>query len=223
MATSTHMANELADRAARTVFQEELLPLMDAVYNFAVRLTSDPTRAEDLVQETFMKAWRAVSSYQAGTNAKAWLFRICQNAFINEYRSRSRGGKTVDYEELVAFHNDDEAGSSRYLDLNVEFGGQGMGDEIMTALNNLKPEFRVVVLLDLEDFTYKEIAAILGIPLNTVRTRLHRARAQMKKFLEAYAKTQGYNVSDKKQDSDKVDQELDRTPEGTDGPDPVKA
>ncbi|MEZ4918649.1 MAG: sigma-70 family RNA polymerase sigma factor [Saprospiraceae bacterium] len=207
MATTTKLAQDSVERTTRTVFEVELLPLMDAVFNFAVRLTSDTNRAEDLVQETFMKAWRAVSSYQPGTNAKAWLFRICQNAFINDYRSRSRGGKIVDYEELVAFHNDDEPSTNRYLDMNVEFGDQGMGDEIMTALNNMKPEFRVIVLLDLEEFTYKEIAAILDIPLNTVRTRLHRGRAQLRKNLEDYAKSQGYNVSDTNQDNDQVRQQ----------------
>ncbi|MBK8557328.1 MAG: sigma-70 family RNA polymerase sigma factor [Lewinellaceae bacterium] len=190
------MANETTAMRHKRVFERELYPLMHAVYNFAVRLTNDATRAEDIVQETYMKAWRAIGNYQEGTNAKAWLFRICQNAFINDYRSKSRKGSQVDYEEIRVFHSSDDDRSTRYDHLHSSASELGMGDEIMTALNALNPDYRVVVLLDLEDFTYKEIAAILNVKLNTVRTRLHRARLELAKNLQGYAKQQGFGVSD---------------------------
>lgn len=196
MATFTIMANERTQTAYDRIFEREFYPLLDAVYTFAYRLTNDATRAEDLTQETYLKAWRFMNRYLEGTNAKAWLFRICRNAFINEYRSTVREPRKVDYEDIVVYHNEDDPVSPAYFGLHEEVGGRLIGDEVTRAINALSPEFRLVVLLDLEDFTYEEIAAIANIPIGTVRSRLHRARNVLAKQLREYAGAHGYQVED---------------------------
>ncbi|MCW5925116.1 MAG: sigma-70 family RNA polymerase sigma factor [Saprospiraceae bacterium] len=190
------MANETARARHNRIFEREFFPLMDAVYTFAYRLTGEAVQAEDLVQEVYLKAWRFVSRYEEGTNAKAWLFRICRNAFINEYRSKKSRPYKVDYEDIVVYHNEDDPVAPRYFGLHEEMGNKLMGDEVTLAINALSPAFRTVVLLDLEDFTYEEIAAILEIPIGTVRSRLHRARNVLAEKLREYAEGQGYNVQD---------------------------
>ncbi len=195
MATFTIMANERTKAAYHHVFEQEFYPLMDAVYTFALRLTNDTTRAEDLTQETFLKAWRFINRYEPDTNAKAWLFRICRNAFINEYRSTVREPRKVDYEDIVVYHNEDEPATPAYAGLHEEMGGRLIGDEVTKAINALSPEFRLVILLDVEDFSYVEIAAIADIPIGTVRSRLHRARTMLAEKLRGYAQGQGYQVN----------------------------
>ncbi|MBK8192486.1 MAG: sigma-70 family RNA polymerase sigma factor [Lewinellaceae bacterium] len=190
------MANESLRTRYDRIFEREFFPLMDAVYTFAYRLTGDATQAEDLVQEVYLKAWRFLSRYEEGTNAKAWLFRICRNAFINEYRTKKSRPYKVDYEDVVVYHNEDDPVAPRYFGLHEEMGSSLIGDEVTLAINALSPAFRTVVLLDLEDFTYEEIAAILEIPIGTVRSRLHRARNVLAEKLQAYAEAQGYNVQD---------------------------
>ena len=191
--------NKRNDEQNARIFETELYPFTDAVYNFAVRLTNDASRADDLVQETFMKAWRFIDSYQEGTNAKAWLFRICKNAFINEFRAKNREPQSVDIDLVSVGRN--AKGVVRDAHLLEEIGTGELGDEVMAALNTLNPDNRLVVLLDFEDFTYKEIAAILNVPLNTVRTRLHRARQNMADMLIAYAQARGIRArGDRQQD-----------------------
>ena len=196
------------------IFEQEFYPLLDAVYAFANRLTNDANRAEDLAQETYMKAWRFMDSYQEGTNAKAWLFRICKNVFINDYRTASRQPRKVDYEDIVVYHNEDEVASPRYMGLREEMGDQLLGDEVITAIESLSPNFRDVLLLDLEDFSYDEIAKLVDVPIGTVRSRLHRARNMMADKLREYAKDNGYNVQD---DQDQTPSETATSPEGNQG------
>jgi RNA polymerase sigma factor (sigma-70 family) len=192
MTTLSYTANNAATR----IFEQEFVPLLDAVHAFAYRLTGDATAAEDLVQETYLKAWRFIGRYTEETNAKAWLFRICQHAFINEWRKRKTQPYKVDYEDIVVYHNEDEPASQRYSNLRAEQGNDRMGDEATRAINSLTPAFRAVVLLDLEDFSYEEMAALLDLPIGTVRSRLHRARKTLAKQLSQYGKSQGYNVQD---------------------------
>ncbi len=192
MTTLSYTANNAATR----IFEQEFVPLLDAVHAFAYRLTGDATAAEDLVQETYLKAWRFIGRYTEETNAKAWLFRICQHAFINEWRKRKTQPYKVDYEDIVVYHNEDEPASQRYSNLRAEQGNDRMGDEATRAINSLTPAFRAVVLLDLEDFSYEEMAGLLDLPIGTVRSRLHRARKTLAKQLSQYGKSQGYNVQD---------------------------
>ena len=179
---------------AQKVFEQEFLPQIDALYNFAYHLTYNEDDANDLVQETYLKAFRFIDSYQIGTNAKAWLFKILKNAFINNYRKKSSRPTQVDYEEIVTFHDEDnESNYSSYSDLREEMFQDMMGDEVTNAINALAVDFRVVILLcDVEGFTYEEISKIINVPIGTVRSRLHRARNMLKEQLKTYAATMGY-------------------------------
>jgi RNA polymerase sigma-70 factor (ECF subfamily) len=175
------------------VFNEEFMPHIDAMYNFGFRLTLDEDDAKDLVQETFMKAYRFINSFETGTNAKAWLFRILKNSFINNYRKKSKQPNKVDYQEVESYYNSDSVNENITTDLRVETVQHLIGDEITNALNALDVDFRTVIILcDLEGFTYEEMAKILDIPIGTVRSRLHRARNLLKEKLKQYASSLGY-------------------------------
>lgn len=176
------------------IFEEELMPQIDALYNFAYHLTYNEADANDLVQEAYMKAYRFISSYEVGTNAKAWLFKILKNAFINDYRKKTKRPTQVDYEEVINFHaEENDTNYSSYLDLREEIFQGMMGDEITIAINSLDVPFRTVILLcDVEGFKYDEISKILDVPIGTVRSRLHRARNMLKERLRKYAATLGY-------------------------------
>lgn len=175
------------------IFEKELFPHIDALKTFAYHLTYDEDDANDLVQETYMKAHRFIDRYIQGTNAKAWLFKILKNAYINHYRKRSKQPTRVDFEDVVNYHDSDESGSKGYLDLREELFDSMMGDEVTIAINSLPIDFRTVVLLcDVEGFTYEEISKIIDVPIGTVRSRLFRARNMLKEKLKAYAENLGY-------------------------------
>jgi RNA polymerase sigma-70 factor (ECF subfamily) len=166
------------------------------MYNFAYRLTLDPDDAKDLLQDTYLKAFRFIDSFQQGTNAKAWLFRILKNSFINDYRKKSKEPSKVDYQEVETYYNSEDVDRQITPDLRVEALQDMIGDEISTALNALDVDFRTVIILcDLEGFKYEEMAKILDIPIGTVRSRLHRARNLLKEKLSEYAKTMGYKTT----------------------------
>ena len=140
-----------------------------------------------------MKAFRFIEKYDKGTNAKAWLFKILKNAFINQYRRKSKQPTKVDYEEIVNYHDEEDTQYSSYLDLREEIFQGMMGDEVTNAINSLPVDFKTVILLcDIEGFTYEEIAKIIDIPIGTVRSRLHRARNMLKEKLTDYAQSLGY-------------------------------
>lgn len=177
------------------IFDNEFLPQIDSMYNFAYRLTFDEDDAKDLVQETYLKAFRFIDSFQRGTNAKAWLFRILKNSFINDFRKKSKEPSKVDYQEVETYYNSDDVDASITTDLRVEAVQDMIGDEISNALNSLAVDFRTVIILcDLEGFTYEEMAKILDIPIGTVRSRLHRARNLLKEKLKSYAESMGYQA-----------------------------
>lgn len=181
-------------REQLATFENELLPQIEAVYNFAFHLTHDEDDAKDLLQDTFMKAYRFAGSFQKGTNAKAWLFRICKNNFINDYRKKSKQPAKVDYQEVEQFYNSDTTPVNATVDLRVEMTSGLIGDEVTNALNSLAIDFRTIVILcDLEGFTYEEMSKILDIPIGTVRSRLHRARKLLREKLCSYAHAMGYN------------------------------
>lgn len=177
------------------IFEEEFLPQIDALYTFAYHLTYNEEDANDLVQETYMKAYRFIDKYKEGTNAKAWLFKILKNAFINQYRRKSKQPTKIDYEDIAGYQEgDDDTSYASYADLREEMFQSMMGDEVTNAINALPVDFRVVILLcDIEGFTYEEISKILDIPIGTVRSRLHRARNMLKDKLREYARSLGYD------------------------------
>ncbi len=169
------------------------MPYIDALYNFAFHLASNEDDANDLVQETYLKAFRFIDSYDEGTNAKAWLFKILKNAFINEYRKKVKQPNRVDFEDFVGYGDTEEQSHVEFVDLRQEIFQAMIGDEVARAINSLPVDFRTVVLLcDVEGFSYEEIAKITDIPIGTVRSRLHRARNMLKDKLKDYAKTLGY-------------------------------
>jgi RNA polymerase sigma-70 factor (ECF subfamily) len=175
------------------VFHTEFMPHINSMHNFAYRLTLDSDDANDLVQDTYLKAYRFIDSFQQGTNAKAWLFRILKNSFINDYRKKSKEPSKVDYQEVETYYNSDDVDRQITPDLRVESLQDMIGDEISNALNSLEVDFRTVIILcDLEGFKYDEMAKILDIPIGTVRSRLHRARNLLKEKLSDYAKKMGY-------------------------------
>ncbi len=177
------------------VFTREFMPHIDSMYNFAFRLTMDEDDANDLVQDTYLKAFRFIKSFEQGTNAKAWLFRILKNSFINDYRKKSKEPSKVDYQEVETTYNSEEASDTTYtVDLRADAVQELIGDEVANALNALPVDFRTVIILcDIEGFTYEEMAKILDIPIGTVRSRLHRARNLLKEKLRNYANTMGYD------------------------------
>jgi RNA polymerase sigma factor (sigma-70 family) len=175
------------------IFEREFLPHIDAMYNFAYRITFDEASAKDLIQDTYYKAFRFIESFHEGTNAKAWLFRILKNNFINEFRKKNKEPSMVDYQDVETYYNSDDVNEVITSDLRVEVLQDMIGDEISNALNALAVDFRIVIILcDLEGFTYEEMSKILDIPIGTVRSRLHRARNLLRYRLKTYAKSMGY-------------------------------
>jgi RNA polymerase sigma-70 factor (ECF subfamily) len=182
-----------SEKEKNEIFNEEFLPHINSMYNFGYRLTLDRDDAKDLVQDTYLKAYRFIESFQKGTNAKAWLFRILKNSFINDYRKKTKEPSKVDYQEVETYYNSEEVDRQITPDLRVESLKDMIGDEISNALNSLDVDFRTVIILcDLEGFKYEEMAKILDIPIGTVRSRLHRARNLLKEKLTHYAKSMGY-------------------------------
>ncbi len=180
------------DRDSR-IFEEELFPHIDALKTFAFHLTYNDADADDLVQETYMKAHRFIDKYVEGTNAKAWLFKILKNAYINEYRKKKKQPSRVDFEDFINYHNTEDDRVTGYMDLREEIFKNMMGDEVTLAVNALPIDFRTVILLcDVEGFTYEEISKIIDVPIGTVRSRLFRARNMLKEKLQGYAENKGF-------------------------------
>ena len=186
--------SKISPEQAHAIFQQEFFPHIDAMYNFALKLTNDEDEAQDLVQDTCMKAYRFIHSFEPGTYAKAWLFRILKNNFINDYRKKSRGPSKVEFEWVEqSITGDEDSEPAFQADLQAETVNEMLGDEITAAIQALPVDFRMIIILcDLEEFSYEEMARILNIPIGTVRSRLHRARALLKVALSNYAKTKGY-------------------------------
>ena len=187
--------NTKPNRQQAELFEQEFMPHLEALYNFAYKLTLNEDDAKDLLQDTSLKGFRFIDSFEQGTNAKAWLFRIMKNSFINDYRKKSKTPGMVDYQEVESYYNSDKGVSPRDItvDLRAETVRDKLGDEITLALNSLDVDFRTVIILsDLEGFKYDEMAKILDIPIGTVRSRLHRARNMLKEKLAVYAAKMGY-------------------------------
>jgi RNA polymerase sigma-70 factor (ECF subfamily) len=178
-------------------FQKEAMQHIDALYNFALRMTNDQEDAEDLVQETYMKAYRFFDSFEKGTNCKAWLFRILKNSYINKYRKEAKEPDKVDYDDIKEFYHTVKHSSTDSNDMQEKIFGSLLDDEVSRALEGLPEDFREVVqLCDIEGFTYEEIANMVDCPIGTVRSRLHRGRKVLRDRLLDYAKLKGYKVDD---------------------------
>lgn len=178
-------------------FTQDALPLLDQLYGAAMKMTRNPQDAQDLVQETYMKAFAAFGSFTEGTNLKAWLYRILTNSYINTYRKKQREPYLGVVEELEDWQmggaESTTAMSSRSAE--VEAIDRAPDSVVTTALNELPEDFRMAVYLaDVEGFSYQEIADIAEVPIGTVMSRLHRGRARLRKALGEYAAEQGVGI-----------------------------
>jgi RNA polymerase sigma-70 factor (ECF subfamily) len=182
------------DEALRERFDREVLPLLPSLYGAALRMTRNPTDAEDLVQETVLRAFRGFSGFKEGTNLKAWLYRILTNGFINTYRKKQREPQVVDGpDDLEEWYLFDRIGAQRAEGSAEDAVLDRMPDEdVKRALESIPENFRIPVLLaDVEGFSYKEIADIMSTPIGTVMSRLHRGRKALEKALWDTAKERG--------------------------------
>jgi RNA polymerase sigma-70 factor, ECF subfamily len=194
MSMTGETATPTDDAVARDRFERDVMPLMSGLYGAALRMTRNPADAEDLVQDTYLRAFRGFAGFQEGTNLKAWLYRILTNSFISTYRKKQRQPQIVegpdDIDEWYLFdklgaRNVEDSAESEVLDRIPD-------EAVKAALESLPENFRLPVLLaDVEGFSYKEIADIMQTPIGTVMSRLHRGRKALERALWDTAKERG--------------------------------
>ncbi|MGO1974218.1 MAG: sigma-70 family RNA polymerase sigma factor [Propionibacteriaceae bacterium] len=178
----------------RTRFESEALVFLDQLYGAALRMTRNPSDAEDVVQETFAKAYGSFHQFKPGTNLKAWLYRILTNTYINTYRKKQRQPQIADGEQVEDWQ---EAQAESHTSSGLKSAEMVALDhlpdtDVKEALQELAPDFRLAVYLaDVEGFSYKEIAEIMGTPIGTVMSRLNRGRGQLRTKLSDYARERG--------------------------------
>ena len=177
-------------------FAELAMPYMPALYGAALRMTRNPSDAEDLVQETYLRAYRGFEGFREGTNLKAWLYKILTNTYINIYRAKKRRPDQVDLDDMPEFSLYRQLGGLEAVAANATPETEVLAtipdEEVKAALESLPEQFRIAVILcDIEQFSYKEIADILDIPIGTVMSRIHRGRKQLQKRLWDYAAERG--------------------------------
>lgn len=176
-------------------FEKLATPLMDQLYFTALKLTKNQLDAEDLLQDTYLKAWRFFHQFEPGTNFRGWIYRILTTTFINRYNKRKREPARADFEVVQSSVSESETDASRYLEgpAGTEDYAALFDDTVTAALDNLPDYYRVVILLsDVADLSYKEIAAIIDSPIGTVMSRLSRGRKLLAEALQQYAQAGGY-------------------------------
>lgn len=189
------MAKETTDHQKGWDFEAAAMPFVDALYNTAYRMTRNPEDAEDLVQETYLKAYRYYDKFEEGTNFKAWLFKIMKNTFINNYRKRQQAPALSDFADIEeSFETQVSEETSRQIrNPEDELLENVLDQDVQRALDRLPPDYRMVVILaDLEGFSYKEIADILEVPVGTVMSRLYRGRRLLESAMLEFAREHGY-------------------------------
>ena len=187
----------MADTDLHERFTEEAMPLLDQLYGGALRMTRNPQDAEDLVQETYLKAFNAFDSFKQGTNLKAWLYRIMTNTYINSYRKKKRRPLETSADEITdhQLYTSSSHESPGLESAEVEALKSMPNSRISEALNALNEDYRMVVYYaDVEGLAYKEIAEVMDIPLGTVMSRLHRGRKQLREMLKDVANEQGIGL-----------------------------
>ncbi|MCX6167797.1 MAG: sigma-70 family RNA polymerase sigma factor [Ignavibacteriales bacterium] len=184
-------------------FDNVVIPHLPAIKSFALKMTSDPDESEDLVQDTLLKAFRFFDKFEIGTNAKAWLFQIMKNSFINNYRKTNKEPFKVDYDDVQNFYETIKSEEVKTQHYENDAFSNVLDDEITNALSILPDDFRTVVFLsDIEGYSYEEIADFVDCPVGTVRSRLHRARKMLYALLMQYAKENGFLKTKSKNEKD---------------------
>lgn len=185
------------ERQKQLDFQQEAMVHLNSLYNYALHITVNPVDAEDLVQETYLKAYRFFNSFEQGTNCKAWLFKIMKNNYINMFRKNAKEPGMVDYDYIKDFYHTIKAEQSDTAHIDGDYFHSLLHEEVYQALQSLPEEFREVIqLCDIEGFTYEEIANMVESPIGTIRSRLYRGRKLLRTQLEEYARKNGYNPTD---------------------------